>query len=162
MPVKYFAPKETMHHWFFPPGDNCGQNNEQSERLLRPQLFIPTVPVWARVWTLNVICKQNKYDSRDIAYKLMKVTINPTPSSWISCFSLCSMVSDVIWLFVFFSLFIYPILNSHIFSHTNIRAIFINYIDYCFLIIGSFHHKSDWNIARATLPIINPLLNPAL
>jgi hypothetical protein len=29
----------------FPPRDNRGQNNEQSECLLRPQLFIPTVPV---------------------------------------------------------------------------------------------------------------------
>jgi len=27
----------------FPPRDNRGQNNEQSECLLRPQLFIPTV-----------------------------------------------------------------------------------------------------------------------
>ena len=29
----------------FPPRDNRGQNNEQSECWLRPQLFIPTVPV---------------------------------------------------------------------------------------------------------------------
>ena len=29
----------------FPPRDNLGRNNEQSECLLRPQLFIPTVPV---------------------------------------------------------------------------------------------------------------------
>jgi len=37
---------ETMHvSLIFPPRDNRGQNNEQSECLLRPQLFIPTVPV---------------------------------------------------------------------------------------------------------------------
>jgi hypothetical protein len=30
---------------FFPSRDNHGQNNEQSECLPRPQLFIPTVPV---------------------------------------------------------------------------------------------------------------------
>ena len=29
----------------FPPRDNGGQNNEQSECLLHPQLFIPTVLV---------------------------------------------------------------------------------------------------------------------
>ena len=29
----------------FPPRDNRGQNNEQSECLLHPQLFIPTVPI---------------------------------------------------------------------------------------------------------------------
>jgi hypothetical protein len=29
----------------FPPQDNRGQNNEQFECLLRPWLFIPTVPV---------------------------------------------------------------------------------------------------------------------
>jgi hypothetical protein len=29
----------------FPPRDNRDQNNEQSEYLLGPQLFIPTVPV---------------------------------------------------------------------------------------------------------------------
>jgi len=29
----------------FSPRDNRGQNNEESEGLLRPQLFIPTVPV---------------------------------------------------------------------------------------------------------------------
>jgi hypothetical protein len=36
---------EAMYHWFSPPRDNCGQNNEQSECLLRPHLSIPTVPV---------------------------------------------------------------------------------------------------------------------
>ena len=37
---------ETMHvSLIFPPQDNRGQNNEQSECLLRPQLFIPTVSV---------------------------------------------------------------------------------------------------------------------
>ena len=48
MPVKYFAPKVTVKlciiSLIFPPRDNRGQNNEQSECLLRPQLFIPTVP----------------------------------------------------------------------------------------------------------------------
>ena len=29
----------------FPPRDNRGQNNKQSECLLRPQLFMPTIPV---------------------------------------------------------------------------------------------------------------------
>ena len=38
---------ETMYSvsLIFPPRDNRGQNNEQSECLLCPQLFIPTVPV---------------------------------------------------------------------------------------------------------------------
>jgi hypothetical protein len=36
---------ETMYHWFFSSQANHIQNNEQSECLLRPQLFIPTVPV---------------------------------------------------------------------------------------------------------------------
>jgi len=111
MPVKYFAPKLTVKLCiieFFPPRDNRGQNNEQSECLLRRQLFIPTVSAWARVWTLNVIyASQNKYDNRDITYKLMKVTINPTPSRWMSCFSLCSMVSDGRWLFAFLKLYNY-------------------------------------------------------
>jgi len=31
----------------FSPWNNRGQNNEQSECLLCPQLFIPTVPVWS-------------------------------------------------------------------------------------------------------------------
>jgi|JYMV01.1.fsa_nt_gi hypothetical protein len=57
MPVKYFASKVIVID--FPSRDNRGQNNEQSECyiiylgfdggypecLLRPQLFIPTVPV---------------------------------------------------------------------------------------------------------------------
>ncbi len=44
MPVEYFAPKVTVKlSLIFPPRDNRGQNNEQSECLLRPQLFIPTV-----------------------------------------------------------------------------------------------------------------------
>ena len=29
----------------FPPRDNRGQNHEQSECFLHPQVFIPTVPV---------------------------------------------------------------------------------------------------------------------
>ena len=33
------------------PRDNRGQKNEQSEYLLRPQLFIPTVPVYVKVGT---------------------------------------------------------------------------------------------------------------
>ena len=41
---------ETM---IFHPRDNRGQNNEQSEYLSRPQLFIPTVPVYEFV---NLIC----------------------------------------------------------------------------------------------------------
>jgi hypothetical protein len=48
MPVKYFALKVTVKlrvSLIFPPRDNRGQNNEQSECLIRPQLFIPTVPV---------------------------------------------------------------------------------------------------------------------
>ena len=46
MPVKYFAPKVTETVLLiFPPRDNRGKKNEQSECLLRPQLLIPTVPV---------------------------------------------------------------------------------------------------------------------
>ena len=47
MPVKYFVPKvtETMYHRFFLLEINVVKKNEQSECLLRPQLFIPTVPV---------------------------------------------------------------------------------------------------------------------
>jgi hypothetical protein len=46
MPVKYFAPKVTNYvSLIFPPRDNRGQYDEQSQCLLRPQLFIPTVPV---------------------------------------------------------------------------------------------------------------------
>jgi hypothetical protein len=47
MPVKYFAPKVTVKLCIidFPPRDNRGQNNEQFECLLRPQLFIPMLPV---------------------------------------------------------------------------------------------------------------------
>ena len=41
------TPKVTVKQvsLIFPPLDNRGQKNEQSECLLRPQLFIPTVPV---------------------------------------------------------------------------------------------------------------------
>jgi hypothetical protein len=47
MPVNYFAPKVTVKLCIidFPPQDNRGQNYEQSECLLRPQLFILTVPL---------------------------------------------------------------------------------------------------------------------
>jgi hypothetical protein len=50
MSVKYFALKVTNYvSLIFPPRenprDNRGQNDEQSQCLLRPQLFIPTVPV---------------------------------------------------------------------------------------------------------------------
>ena len=49
MPVKYCAPKASVKlcniDLIFPPRDNGGQNNEQSECLLRQQLFIPLVPV---------------------------------------------------------------------------------------------------------------------
>jgi hypothetical protein len=38
----------------FPPQFNCGQNNEQSECLLRPQLFIPTVPFKRNVYSYSV------------------------------------------------------------------------------------------------------------
>jgi hypothetical protein len=48
MPVKYFAPKVTVKLCiidFFPPRDNRGKKKkEQSECLLRPQLFITTHP----------------------------------------------------------------------------------------------------------------------
>jgi len=42
MPVKYFAPKVTMKLCiidFFPPRDDRGQNNEETECLLRPQIL---------------------------------------------------------------------------------------------------------------------------
>jgi hypothetical protein len=44
MPVHYFAPKVNVKLIDFPPRDNRGQNNEQSECLLRPHLFIPPDP----------------------------------------------------------------------------------------------------------------------
>ena len=46
LPVKYLAPKVTVKLCIivFPPRDKRGQSNEQSECLLRPQLFIPTAP----------------------------------------------------------------------------------------------------------------------
>ena len=54
MPV-YFAPKVTGNYvsLIFPPCDNRGQNNEQSECLLRPQLFKSTVPVQSNFFMVN-------------------------------------------------------------------------------------------------------------
>jgi len=44
MPVKYFAPKVYVILIDFPRRDNRGQDNEQSEGLLRPHLFIHPDP----------------------------------------------------------------------------------------------------------------------
>jgi hypothetical protein len=47
MPVKYFATKVTVKLYvslIFPPRDNRGQNNEESEGLLRPTGMVTSVP----------------------------------------------------------------------------------------------------------------------